>query len=240
MTLHASPVALARLHRVRFGVLALVALLLAHDAVYLAAHGPDTAAAMAASGHGYWPTWTALVLLAGSVTAGIALLTLVRLRARLAAARAELPRRSRPAPAAGPGWLAGLVSLWPRLALVVVLGFLLQENAEALLAGHAAPGIGALDGPLTLQALVAVSGLVAAAGAFLRWRERVLVASLAAARSAASRHHRPTAAAAPPAWGDIAAIVAHGWIVARRLAGRAPPVGIAHRPRGPRPVNLPA
>ena len=69
MTLHASPVALARLHRVRFGVLALVALLLAHDAVYLAAHGPDTAAAMAASGHGYWPTWTALVLLAVVVLA---------------------------------------------------------------------------------------------------------------------------------------------------------------------------
>lgn len=233
MTLDVSPAALTRLRRARFWALALVALLVAHDAVYLAAYGTRYGDAMAATGHGYWSTFTLLVAIAGGTGLALAALTLLRLRALLAG------ERSRPDPSPGPGYLAELVSLWPRLAITVVGLFLLQENAKSLLAGHGLPGLGALSGPLTLQALLAVAGLLAAAGAFLRWRERVLVARLAAARAAAARHPRPAAADAPPAWGAIAAIVAHGWICARRLAGRAPPVGIAHRPRGPRPALLP-
>ena len=123
---------------------------------------------------------------------------------------------------------------------MLVAGFLLQENLESVLAGHGLPGLHALAGPFTMPMLGVVALLVAAAGGLLRWRERVLVARLAAARAAAHPSLRPVAAVAAPAWGAIAAIVAHGWLLARRLAGRAPPAGIAPRTCGPRPAFSPA
>jgi hypothetical protein len=239
MTFSADPRAMAWLRRARFWALALLALVVAHDAVYLATFGSEYSDAMAATGHGYWVTYVLLALVLGGIPLLLTGLGLLALRRRIARTRAGLPGPAPRDPAAGPSYLGELAGLLPRLATVLVAGFLLQENLESLAAGHGLPGLHALAGPLTMPVLVLVAALVAAAGALLRWRERVLVARLAAARAAAARHHRPVAASAAPAWGAIAAIVAHGWISARRLAGRAPPSGIAHRMRGPRPASLP-
>lgn len=239
MTLTADPRAMAWLRRARFWALALLALVVAHDAVYLATYGSRYAETMASTGHGYWVTYVLLALVLGGIPLLLTGVALVALRRRITRTRTGLVGPLPRDPAAGPSYLGELVGLLPRLAFVLVLGFLLQENLESVAAGHGLPGLHALAGPFTMPVLGLVAALVAAAGALLRWRERVLVARLAAARAAAARHHRPVAASAAPAWGAIAAIVAHGWICARRLAGRAPPAGIAHRTRGPRPALRP-
>ena len=240
MVLTADPRALTWLRRARFWALALLALVVVHDAVYLATYGSRYADTMAATGHGYWVTYVLLALVLGGIPLALTGIGLLRLRAAIARSRTPGTPAPRPDTRPGPSWLGETAGLLPRLLAVVTLGLLLQENLESLLAGHGLPGLWALAGPLTMPVLLLVSTLVAMAGAFLRWRERVLTERLAAARAAAARHHRPAAASAPAAWGAIAAIVAHGWLLARRLAGRAPPTGIAHSSRGRRPASLPA
>ena len=65
MTLSADPRAMAWLRRARFWALALLALVVAHDAVYLATYGSEYTDAMAATGHGYWVTYVLLALVLG-------------------------------------------------------------------------------------------------------------------------------------------------------------------------------
>jgi hypothetical protein len=201
-------------------VLAAVGVLLAHDAIYAGGAALNaTDAQFAVAGHQYWATFGILVLLAGAVTAGAGLAALARLTRSLHGMPAPLRTQQ------GQGYGAELLRLWPRLFLVVTLVFAVQENFEHLAAGEAMPGLWVLSAPgypMAIPALLVVTGLLAAVGAWFRHREDVLVRKLRAARLAfALRHSRHEVPA--PRWHDV------GWLAARRLllarpdAGRAPP-----------------
>lgn len=205
----------------RFGALAAVGVLLAHDAIYAAGAALGASdAQFAVDGHRYWATFAILVMLVAGVSAGAGLAVLARLSRSL---------RGMPVVAGaqpGPGCRAELLRLWPRLFLAVTLAYALQENAEHLAAGEAMPGLWVLSAPaypMAIPALVAVTGLLAAVGAWFRHRTAVLTRKLRAARLAlALRHARREASS--PRWRDV------GWLSARRLllarpdAERAPPV----------------
>ena len=226
MVLTTRPGSMRWLRAVRLWALALLGLVVGHEAVFRARYGASSDVALAGSGHGYWLTFALLAVVLGGIPIAAATLGLLRLR--------MLIRRTRDGRGAGdsgrrqghvgPSYAGELIGLLPRLALVVVVGFTLQENAESLLSGHGLPGLWVLDDAVVLPVLLLVSALVAVAGAWLRWREAVLVGRLAAARAVVRRVPRHAASNAAPHWGAVAAIVAHGWLIARRLAGRAPPV----------------
>jgi hypothetical protein len=201
-------------------VLTAVGVLLAHDATYAAGAAlGSTDTQFAIVGHRYWATFGVLVLLAAGVSAGAGV-----------AALASLSRSLRGLPQAGgaqPGQHDGaeMLRLWPRLLLAVTLAYTLQENVEHLAGGEALPGLWVLSAPaypMAIPALVAVTGLLAAVGAWFRRREATLVRRLRAARLALAlgRARREAPAAR---WRDV------GWLGARRLllarpdAERAPP-----------------
>ena len=195
--------------------------LIAHDAIYAAQYGLGGARddALAAIAHQYWAGFATLTLLAVAVAIAASAAGLVRLSRALRG----LPPTAAAAGATGYG--RELARLWPRLFLAVTLAFLLQENAEHLATGQPLPGLWVLSGPqypLAIPALAVVTGLLAAAGAWFRWRGDVLALRLRAARAAAHRRLAPRRAPASR-WGLVAALVAHRWILLRLDAGRAPP-----------------
>ena len=179
--------------------------------------------AMARTGHGYWVPFLLLALVVGGIPIAAGVIGLARLRARLWRTPNASARRPRPrVPEDGPSYLGDFVSLLPRLFAVILVGFTIQENFEAWGTGAALPGLHVLS-LMVLQVLFAISFLIALAGAWLRWREVVLQRRLVAARQNDQRAPRHRAAEAAPRWTEIAATVAHRWLVARRIAGRAPP-----------------
>jgi hypothetical protein len=68
-----------------------------------------------------------------------------------------------------------------------------------------------------------VTGLFAAVGALVRWREATLRARIAQARS---RHPRPTSTRPALRWAAIAAWGHSEELRARHVIGRAPPVSV--------------
>lgn len=200
-------------------LLVAVGALLAHDAIFAAQFGLGRARedALAATAHAYWPAFVGLTLLVAAVGAGWAVAGLVRLTRLL---------RGFPAVAAVPGGYGReVLRLWPRLFLAVTLVFLIQENLEHVVSGHAAPGLFALSAPgypLAIPVLVVVSGLLAAVGGWLRRRHEILVLRLHSARMRWRRASGSIAATAQR-WRLVAALVAHGRILTRTDAGRAPP-----------------
>ena len=228
MVLSARPGSLRLLRRARFWSLALLGLVAGHEAVYVAVYGSRVDQVLAGSGHGYWPAFALLAMVVGGVPLGATLIGLLRLRARLWQSARPAPRsRVERGHRDGPSYTGELVTLLPRLFLVVLAGFTLQENLEAWSIGAALPGLQVLNHLLTLEVLLAITVLVALAGAWLRWRESVLAARLVAARESAA-HAAPAGHGLDlRRWTRIAAEVAHGWLLARRLAGRAPPEPLA-------------
>lgn len=206
--------------RVRFALLVAVGALLAHDAVFAAQYGLGRTRddALAATAHAYWPAFAVLTLLAAAVGTGWAIAGLARLSRRL---------RGLPAvEAAAGGYVREVVRLWPRLFLAGSLAFLVQENVEHLAVGNPAPGLYALSAPgypLALPIIAAVTGLLAAAGGWLRWRRETLVLRLRAARMSWLRRVVRIGTTTRK-WRLVAALVALGRILARTDAGRAPPV----------------
>ncbi len=210
-----------QLRRLRFVSLVAVGALVAHDAIFAAQYGLGAKRdlALAGTAHGYWPAFAALALLAGGLGLAAAASVLVHLKRALH----RLPA-SRP-PTGTPGYAGELLRLWPRLFLAVTLAFALQENVEHVAAGRDLPGLWVLswpEYPLALPVIAAVSLLLAAAGAWLRWRIDVLTGRLAAAKAAARRTTNIPLAPASR-WRLVAAVVAHARILARSDAGRAPP-----------------
>lgn len=225
MTFATSP-STARLWRaIRFALLLLVCLLVAHEAVFVAQFGPGAsfAVAMSERGHdGYWAEFTLFAGLAGALLACLAAARLAALSWRRHALGArELPDE----PGIG-SYLHELGGLWPRLVVALVLAFTVQENVEHLATHDHLIGVAALTGPeypLALPVLTLVALGAAALGALVRWRVAVLEARIAAA--ARSRLPRPLSGDPRPAgWWVAAAVCAHRWILARRDAGRAPPL----------------
>jgi len=224
MDLVASPVVARRLGRIRLVALAWIALLVGHDAVFAAQYGLGDAyrTAMASGGHAYWDIAVALGAIGGVVvlTAAFGVWRLERL-----ASGRRLGRR--PAIAA-PSYRATLLALWPRLLAIVVIGFALQENVEHLTTHGHVIGVGALVGaeyPLALPILGLVSLLLAALGAVVRWRIRLLAWRVSHGMPVG--RHRPRPAPRSAVWLAATADLPHRWTIGRPDAGRGPPHPLA-------------
>lgn len=200
---------------IAFWALAGLALLVSHDAVFLAQIGPGErlTAALRTVGHDYWGAASAVLVAVAAIAGSITLGRLARLRRRAAAIGAKQR--------VGP---ARLLPIWIRLAAVVVIGFALQENVEHFIAhGHLIGG-GALLGPeypIALPVLGLVSFIAALGAALLVASESALVAAI----ERALRRLRPVRATVRPPQ-RVAAPA--GPLLARFAAGRAPPAMLRH------------
>ncbi|HEY6570768.1 MAG TPA: hypothetical protein VIZ22_10775 [Candidatus Limnocylindrales bacterium] len=227
MILSTSPRAASIASWMRGLVLVFAALFASHDAVYLVRFGPGAgyANAMSAGGHdGYWlPASLGLV-----IGASIAFLSVVHVIIRLRRDIGAPPHAAAVTPG-GPSYGAELARLWLRLLVAVGLLFAVQENIEGLLANGGIAGLDPLfghDAWLVPPILAATTFLLAAVGAVLRWRVRILQARVEAARRARA-FGRPIASAPSRRWLTMPAGGGHGPDAARPDAGRAPPIVIA-------------
>jgi hypothetical protein len=201
-----------------FLAMTLIALVIAHNLVFLLRYGSGFDEALAHSGHyGAWGTAVAVVLAAALGLVGLGAWRLYRLGllARiLAASEGELRPGAR-------GFVRQLVGLWVLLAGATTLLFVVQENVEHQHVGSALPGLavlGSAEYPNAALVIAAVALAVAFVVALFRWRRDVLVARIAAARlgwqrvaRAGQRRHA--------VWVERrnASIVVH------QFSGRAPP-----------------
>ena len=216
--------------RARFWALALVGLVVGHDAVFIGQTG-SLAGGTGGVGHGYWLTFAmlSLVLAAGPLLA--ALSALAHITASLGAQERTahvILGGSAGARAVDPvaSYVGDLTRLFPRLFIVIAVGFAVQENLEHVASGQGLPGLWALSGPeypLAIPILGVISLALGMIGAWMRVRTSILRERLATFR-AIRRRLAVLRRAAPVSWRSIAAIVAHGWLLARGTSGRAPPV----------------
>jgi hypothetical protein len=199
--------------------MALVALVVAHNLIYLVEYGQDFTAALSRTGHdGTWSRAVALVLLAGLVGALAANFQLQRLSRRAAAVGTEsLGERL------GRRFVIRWLALGSRLLVVTTVLFAVQENLEHLQAGLALPGLGAVLPPdqlLALPVIAVVALTVALIGALFGWRIEVLQARLRAARNV------PRLAPARPPHPISSDQPRPGRRLGPGVAGRAPPRAI--------------
>jgi hypothetical protein len=214
-----APLDRVRLGRgLRTGILAIVALLVAHDAIFLAQYGagPDFARAMAEGGHdGYWLPFTVTAILGGGLLLLRALTTIRVLDLRASTLeRVELP---------APSYASELLGIWRGLFPLVAVLFAIQENVEHLAEHGHILGLGALAGPeypLALPVIAMVAFALAALGALIRWRIAGLRARIATASAKRVPHADVRVA---PEWRAVHAAAAHRWTLDRKDAGRAPP-----------------
>lgn len=203
-----------RRDRLAFWALAGLALLAAHDAIFLVQIGPGqaVAAALRTAGHEYWGL-ASLALTAIALVIGVSTwLRMHRLRRRAASLGAACPT--------GGPFARRFAAAWLRLSIVVAVGFAIQENGEHLIAHGHALGIGALLGPEHPLALPII-GLIGAFGATVaalitRTQDALVLAIEAALRrvpDARVAGPRPPAQPTP----GIGSVLAHPG------AGRAPP-----------------
>jgi hypothetical protein len=200
-----------------FWVLGAIALVVSHDAVFVVQEGPGHALATALrqGGHEYW-TLVSSCLAALALAVGMrSLVYLFRLR-RWADVLGE---RRRPISTAT--YLRRAVVVWARLAPLVAIGFLLQENVEHFATHGHLIGLGALGGaeyPLALPVIGAISLLAAlGAGAFSVTERELIVRVSDALRRATVR--APRRLARPDGILRLATVP----VLARAGAGRAPP-----------------
>jgi hypothetical protein len=205
------------------GVLQLVALVLAHDLVFLARYGSRYGEELIHTGHG--GTWSSAVLtslILGAVLAGVGVVRLVNLRVLLRG-RTAVDHRS------GPLRVETLFHAWrrigPRLALSTVVILSIQENVERAAIGRPMPGPAVLLTPEYAGGLwiaLAVGLAIGLVVALFHWRRQALLARLRASRLRAPRTtlvavRRPGIAVRQPAES----------LLGRRSALRAPPRAIA-------------
>ena len=204
--------------------LQVVALVLAHDLVFLVRFGSRYGEALVHTGHG--ETWssavgTILVIASALVMAGVVRLVWLGILVRAAGFHAG----SR----AGALDLRQLVRLWvriaPRIALLSVVLLTVQENLERASIGGSMPGPGILlspEYPFALWIAIAVGVLVGLVAALFEWRRRALIERLRAARAALPRHAsaaEPRPPSAPPR-----PVIS---VLGRQSGLRAPPAPIA-------------
>jgi hypothetical protein len=201
--------------------LQLVALVLAHELVFLARYGSRFGEGLVHSGHGQ--AWTAAVLSSVALAIGLAAAGALRLWGLgLVVHRRGLVQLDRAASRSlDVRWL---VRTWLRraatMAVLSVLLLSIQENIERWSIGQPVPGVGILLSPeypdaVWLTAVVALA--VSLVAALIEWRRRVLLARLRAPRSpfprAIERAGRPGVVVRPPVES----------VLGRRSALRAPP-----------------
>lgn len=203
------------------GALALAALALGHELIYLIAHGigDGYAAAMREGGHDrYWTSFLLIVAVVTSALAAVSVAQFRRLRRLTVAMRARVVQVRDVGPSR---FFALLGPLWLRLSVVVSTAYVAQENIETAATGASWPGLGVLGGEhvVALPVLLLVSLLVAAVRALVGWRREVILARLRAAARARLR-----ATVAEP-WGSTnirPPTISEG----RRNGVRAPPMGL--------------
>jgi hypothetical protein len=201
--------------------LQLVAVVLAHELVFLARYGSRYGEALAHTGHGQaWSDAVVSSLVLGAVVAGLA-------GARLYRLGVLVRRAGRPAPgSAGRAELRSLAGtflrLGPRTAAINVAALTIQENLERAAIGAGPSGPGILLSPEYAGGIwitIGVGLLVGLVVALFAWRRRVLLARLRAARAAVPRRSR-THVLQP--WRRELAPVASA--LGRKSALRAPPL----------------
>ena len=206
--------------------LQVVALVLAHDLVYLVRFGSRYGEALVHSGHG--ETWSAavgttLVIAVALLVAGLG--RLVQLGFLLRRARVVSATRVGGDPARGALEVRRLVRTWlriaPRIALVAVVLLTVQENLERSALGGSMPGPGILlsaEYPWALWITIATGLIVGLVAALFEWRRRALLERLRAARAALA-WRRAVAAPRPRAepWRPVESVLG------RRSGLRAPP-----------------
>ncbi len=161
---------------------ALVALVLAHNVVFLAAYGRRYEEALVQTGHG--AAWTTAFTVVPCL--GLALLALGawQLRRLSRQARSLVIGAALRDPGLG-AFAAHLGRLWLGLTASTVALFVAQENLEHVALGDPLPGIGVLarnGSPVAMTVIAAVALGVALVGALYRWRRDVLIARIAASR----------------------------------------------------------
>ena len=202
-------------------VLVLATLAVAHQLIYLVAHGAGDGyrQAMTAAGHdSYWSSFILAVGAVSTVLLAVAITQLRRLARQAAAASVGVVTVRDQSPRA----LARIVGpLWARVTLLTSIAFVVQENLEVATVGHAMPGLGAIVGEhdLALPIIAGVALVVAFVRGLVRWRRDVLLARLRAAR----RPRQRSGAVLRPAVGTLPATGIDG---ARRNGVRAPPRGV--------------
>lgn len=193
-----------------------VALLVSHDAIFLAQIGPGQALVrtLREAGHEYWGLASLLI---GVIGLSVLAATMVRLRDLRRQAAALDTRPVARSPSDVGRWLAA----WARLMAVVVIGFLIQENIEHLVGHSHAPGLGALIGPeypLALPVIALISGLAAFVAVAVSQAELALLAVITEAIR--QRLRRPPRRTLRPPLRLAANLLPP---MARAWAGRAPP-----------------
>jgi len=202
--------------------LQLVALVLAHELVFLARYGSRFGEALVHSGHGQ--AWTAAVMTSVGVAVGLGAAGVFRLarlgvlghrRGRVRVDRAST--RSLDPRSLLRGWF--LLAL--RMAILSVVLLTLQENVERWWIGQAAPGPGILlssEYPDAIWITIAVAFAVSLVAALYEWRRRVLLARLHAPRA-----QQPRAIESAPARPGVLVRPPVESLLGRRSALRAPP-----------------
>lgn len=200
---------------IAFWSLAGTALLLSHDAVFLAQVGPgeELARTLRSAGHGYWHLASLALAVTGAAAAAAAGIRLARLsrRARALGVR-RIPRRA--------GYARRVLLAWCRLFAVVGAGFVLQENLEHLAMHAHLIGFGALLGPeypLALPVIGAITLLGGMLAGLIGGAEHALLETIAAALERPAR--APRILRIPPLRLDLPPIS----VVGRAAASRAPP-----------------
>jgi hypothetical protein len=201
--------------RLAFWALAGVALLVSHDAVYLAQVGPgsELANSLRTAGHGYWGIASLGLALAGVTATTAVILRLRRLRSRASELGARTQTTAR-------GYGTRALACWGRLFALVAIGFMIQESIEhGLIHGHFV-GLGALIGPeypLALPVLGVITLVGALLGAVVHRVETDLMASIT---NALRRLERPPRRLVRP---PLRLSVRLQTMLAQANSGRAPP-----------------
>jgi hypothetical protein len=200
--------------------LPLVAVVLAHELVFIARYGSRYGEALVHAGHG--ETWTAAVAWSLAVAGALTLVATLR----LAHLGLLVRRRGSTAHARGALEPRPLLRAWlriaPRTAVLGVVLLSIQENVERAAIGQAMPGPGLLLSPeypgglwITIVVGLAV-GLVAA---LFDWRRSILLARL---RGAGTAHVRRSTTSTPRT-GVLVRLPARS-VLGRRSALRGPPL----------------
>jgi hypothetical protein len=202
--------------------LQLVALVLAHQLVYLARYGSLYGEALVHSGHG--DAWSTAVAISAILGLGLAIAAAFRLRRLGVLARGRDESAETTSAGLDIRWFVrSYLRIAPRLAGLLVVMLTIQENAERALVGQAMPGAGVLMSPEYAGGLwiaIAVGLTVALVAALFQWRQRVLLGRL--------RTTRPARRAAPgpsPRPAILERPVES--LLGRRSALRAPPTRAA-------------
>jgi len=202
--------------------MALVALVLTHNLVYLAAYGAAYEDVLVRTGHD--EDWTMAVAVILALATVLVIVAGWRIATLWVEAR-SLRGTGTLSPIDPAGLVAAFGVTWLRLGAATGAAFVVQENLERASIGQPLPGLGVLGSiafPDALPILLAVTFAIALLGTLFRWRIETLAARVAAAHRV--RWARPVHA--PRRAIPLAHRLA-GSIHGRRSAGRAPPLATA-------------